>query len=162
MTKSTHLLFAVGVFVSSFSNYRSRRVSSVPDVNPNISIDLMREDNIITSIYAEKVERSTKEKGETLMKHIEIFVDYMFRLFESYRRNQTKAVDVGESLVYQLGPMILYAKPLNTSALANKFNWSRSQVLEYELHYIHLQHYYFGINFYRWKLGYINNVGFYE
>ena len=71
------LLFAVSVFFSLFTDQEGRRVSSVPDINPNITIDLIREDEVITRIYHEKVNVSTKEKGEILMKHTEIYVGYL-------------------------------------------------------------------------------------
>lgn len=69
---------------SLFCDCKSRRVSSVPDVNINIAIDFITGDNIVTSIYSENVPMSTKRKGGALMKQIEIRVGYMVRLSESY------------------------------------------------------------------------------
>lgn len=160
------LLTAVCVSVSLLSTYGKRELfcggiaSSVSDVNQNISIDLMREDMIITGIYSENVTRSTKEKAETLMRHIQIYNGYLFKLFESYRRNLTNAIHVGESLVYVRGPLLLYSEELNATTLAKKFNWTDDQIHQFKLHYFDFVRYYSGINYYRFHLGYINNVGF--
>lgn len=151
------VVITISVFLSLFSKYECRRRSSVPDVYPNITHDLLREDNIITSIYFENVTWSTREKGETLMKHIEIYVGYLFRVFESYRRNMTNAVAVAETLIEQRGPMLMNGYTLNDSDLAVKFHWRDEQVTEYKLHYMQLQYYFGGLCFYRWRLGYMTN-----
>lgn len=151
------VIITISVLLSLLSKYESRRRSSVTDVNLNISQDLLREDNLITSIYFENVTRSTKVKGEILMKHIEIYVEYLFRVFESYRRNMSNAVDVAETLIEQRGPMLMNGQTLNETALAKKFHWNNIQVREYKLHYMQLQYYFGGLCYYRWRLGYMTN-----